>query len=233
MARSKAARSAESSSKARKPQSQAEDASKALKEALDAAEPADDEQPKPKGNGKKDEAKPEKKKVLALSEVEGDVKDGKKVRIGVEVWSGESKGSTVIRTLTVPERFFIAKPVRGAFAHVIDEAKPERTLCTLSTAWESGIERLPDDTFINCVPCARRMVAIGKITQADLDKRKKALEDARAKADAEAKAKREAEAKAKQEAKAKADAEAKKKADAEAKAKNGKGGKNGRQDKAA
>ena len=133
---------------------------------------------KKNGEAKAEEPKkPAKKKKLALNEVEGDVADGAKVRIGVQ--SFKQGGGEVIRTLVVPKAWKIVGPAsRSRFVHVVDVDHPERTICTLPTNWASGMVEYPADTFINCEPCARRMIAINKMKEAEHEKRRKAAEAA-------------------------------------------------------
>jgi hypothetical protein len=188
------------------------DPSAALVEALAEAEAAEKAaapaEKKAKPAAKKEQAKP-KKKITKLSEIDGTVKDGEKIRIGVEQLGGDAKGAIVTRSLTVPKKYFLAKPGKGNLVHVIDEEHQGRTICTLPTNWQSGIVRVKNDTAITCEPCARRMIAIKKITQAENDKRLKVMRETADRLVAEAKAKVEVAQKEKAEAKAKADAEAK------------------------
>src|SRR5262249_6284582 len=61
---------------------------------------------------------------------------------------------------------------------------PKTTLCRLPTNWTSGIAEYPDDTFLTCEPCARRLIIAKKMTQAQHDQRRAAAikprEDAQA-----------------------------------------------------
>lgn len=198
-----------------------EQAGKELNEALEAADPKDGEQPKP-ANGKdaapaeaKDEKAEEKKprtaKKLALSEIEGDIADGAKVRIGVQSFT--ATGGEVNRVLTVPKAFEIVGPAsRPGNVHARDAATPERTLCTLPTNWTSGVTVYPDGTYITCEPCARRLIAVKKLDQAAHDKARTDAQEARDKRlqdEAEAKDKKAAEDKAAKEAAKQAAKEAK------------------------
>jgi len=186
-----------------------EEASKALNEALAQADPADAEQPKPVEPAKADEPKTEAEaekpasKKLGLSEIRGDVEDGKKVYIGVEIWGGANKGDTQNAPFVIPKAWKIVGPAsRPGNVHAMNVDLPDRTLCRLPTNWTSGLVEYPDDKWITCEPCARRLIAVKKLTQADHDQRKaaaaKARDDAlkavqaRVKADAEAKAKAQA-----------------------------------------
>jgi hypothetical protein len=162
-----------------------EEASAALKAMLDEAAPKDDEQPKPvAGNGdSKDEAeaKAAKKKVLALNEIEGEVKDGEKIRIGVEVWAGENKGGTIVAPFVVPTAWIIAGPqARPDWVHAINIDTSDRTLCRLPTDWQSGQATYPDDEYITCQPCARRLIAVKKLDPKMHEQRRAAREQAKA-----------------------------------------------------
>src|SRR5262245_37227779 len=131
-ARSKAATKAAES---KTPAKSVEQASKELNDLLKANEP-DAEKPVPTAptNGEGEKAK----KVLALNEIEGEIKDGEKIKIGVQMWGGANAGAVVNKTLVVPTDYFLAKAVKGVQVHVIDKAKPDRTICLLPTDWESG-----------------------------------------------------------------------------------------------
>lgn len=166
-----------------------EELGKAFKEAMDAAEAKDAEQPKPKKNGEakaEPEAEPKKAtrqpaKKLALNEVEGEIKEGGKVRVGVQSYA--PGGGTVNRSLTIPKATEIVGPEnRPQNVHVRDVDKPERTLCTLSTNWTSGVHVYPDDHFITCDPCARRLIAIKLLEEKVHEARRKADQEAREKA---------------------------------------------------
>lgn len=200
-----------------------EEIGKELAESLAQADPADDEQPKPEAAAKaprkqaekKDEPKPEKAeaekkapkaKALKLNEIEGEVKDGEKIRIGVEVWGGANKGGTIIAPFVVPKKWIIAGPVaRPDWVHAINIDTPDRTLCRLPTDWRSGRATYPDDAYITCQPCARRLIAVKKLDP-KVHAQRKAARDAARKAAADRQA---ADKKAAAD-KAKADADAKK-----------------------
>jgi hypothetical protein len=159
------------------PDKSTEELSAELNEKLAEAAPKDDEQPKPK----RERAK---KRNLALSETEGEIKDGGKIRIGLPTY--DDKGTTVTKTLVVPKTWKIVGPTaRPQNVHVIDTEHPEKTLCTLTTAWTTGTTTYKAGTYITCEPCAIRMIAINKMTQAEYDKSKKEAQD-KAKAEREA-----------------------------------------------
>lgn len=194
-----------------------------LEQAAEDASPKDAEQPKPaakknggngekKGEAKKEptkaeekaEAKPKKKKLTKLSEVDGTIRDGETVRVGVAMMGGAREGEIIAKAVVIPKKFSLVKPTKGHMVHVVDDDHTGTTLCTLKTDWASGATVMPDETPITCDPCLWRMLAIKKTTQAEQTKR---LADARAKAD---KLVAEAKAKVEQAKKDKAAAEAKK-----------------------
>lgn len=189
-----------------------EELSAKLQAMMDEAEPKDAEQPKAvarKTSGKKAEAetpakeeKPEKPK-LKENEISGEITDGGEVRIGLPRLVDQSDGKLVTKKLIVPKTWTIVKPNRGRMTHVVDTDHPETTLCTLKTDWVHGSTDLGPTGPVTCEWCARRLIALKKVTRSQLVARKKAAEAAALKAAADAK-------KAKEQAPAKkAEAEAK------------------------
>lgn len=193
----------------RKPDSaKAEQQSRELLAALEAAEPKDAEQPKPVkspakrngGNGKKDEAKTDaskdeqqKRDPIKLATAEGKVADGETVTVGVMRLANTPDGETMRKRVTVPKSWKIVQPaVRARMCHVVDEADTSVTLCTLSTNWQGGMTELPADSYISCGPCRVRMLAIKKTTEAkqnaakqraEKEKERRVAEAAKAKQD--------------------------------------------------
>lgn len=160
-----------------------EEASKALNEALADAAPKDGEQPIPAAApvAAPEAEKPKAKRTpLSLSEIRGEVKDGEKIYIGVEIWDGKNKGGTQNAPFVVPKNWVIAGPAsRPTNVHAINTDLPKTTLCRLPTNWTSGIAYYDDDKLLTCEPCARRLIATKKLTQADHDKRKVEAQKAR------------------------------------------------------
>lgn len=157
-----------------------EEASKALNESLAQADPKDSEQPTPAPAPAEASAEKPKKAPLSLNETRGEVKDGEKVYIGVEIWKGDQQGKTQNAPFVIPTNWIIAGPAsRPTNVHAINTDLPKTTLCRLPTNWTSGIAKYPDDTFLTCEPCARRLIIAKKLTQADHDKRREAATKAR------------------------------------------------------
>lgn len=119
----------------------------------------------------KDDPKPEEKKrepvkKLALSEVEGEIADGAKVRIGVAKFlaPGHESGEYQNAPFIVPAKWeVVGAEAAPQWVHARDVAHPEKTLCRLSTNWVSGIVHYSDGTLLTCEPCARRLIAVKKL----------------------------------------------------------------------
>lgn len=139
---------------------------------------------------KAEEPKP-KKPALGLDEIEGEIKDGAKIRIGLlnafSPTPGEKNPPVIVKPLIVPKKWVLRGPMAGGYVHAVDADRPEFTLCDLPTDWQSGTVNYDSrpDTPITCLPCARRLVVIKKITQAELDRRWKLYKEAQEKAAAE------------------------------------------------